>query len=298
MKQNQPLVSNIHDTALIFEGGGMRASYTSGFVSMLIEQKIFFDYVAGISAGSSLSINYLSRDIERTRRSFTEFVSDPSFGDLKSWLKGEGFFNSEYIYSEAPRPGGAIPYNYDAFCRNDAECVIGAFNRDRGKVVYWRRKDYPTFDDLVLRVRASSTMPYLMPVTTIDGEGYVDGGLGSGIALEPAIEDGYERFVFVLTRERGFRLNPPVRLKILDALFNHRPIEGEAIMTRYIRYNETLEQIEELERQGKAYVFYPEDLDVTLMERDESKLLEQYMLGHEQAYRELPRLLAFLGKEG
>jgi len=68
-------------------------------------------------------------------------------------------------------------------------------------------------------------------------------------------------------------------------------------MTRYIRYNETLEQIEELERQGKAYVFYPEDLDVTLMERDESKLLEQYMLGHEQAYRELPRLLAFLGRE-
>ena len=53
-----------------------------------------------------------------------------------------------------------------------------------------------------------------MPVTTIDGEDYVDGGLGSGIALEPAIEDGYERFV-VLDAERGFRLNPPVRLKIL-----------------------------------------------------------------------------------
>jgi len=91
MGKNQPLVSNIHDTALIFEGGGMRASYTSGFVAMLLEQKIYFDYVAGISAGSSLTVNYLSRDIKRTKRSFTEFVSDPSFGDLKSWLKGEGF---------------------------------------------------------------------------------------------------------------------------------------------------------------------------------------------------------------
>lgn len=298
MGQNQPLLSNIHDTALIFEGGGMRASYTSGFVAMLLEQKIYFDYVAGISAGSSLAINYLSRDIERTRRSFTEFVSDPSFGDLKSWFKGEGFFNSEYIYSEAPRPGGAMPYDYDAFTRNDAECVIGAFNRDRGEVVYWHRQDYRTFDDLVLCARASSTMPYLMPVTTINGEDYVDGGLGSGIALEPAIEDGYRRFVFVLTRERGFRLSPPVRLKILDVFLNHRPIEGEAMMTRYIRYNETLDRIGELERQGRAYVFYPEALDVTLMERDEDKLWEQYQLGYEQAYRELPALRAFLGMEG
>ena len=298
MGQNQPLVSNIHDTALIFEGGGMRASYTSGFVAMLLEQKIYFNYVAGISAGSSLTVNYLSRDIKRTKRSFTEFVSDPSFGDLKSWLKGEGFFNSEYIYSEAPRPGGAIPYDFDAFSRNDAECVIGAFNRDRGEVVYWHRKDILTFDDLILRVRASSTMPFLMPVTTIDGEDYVDGGLGSGIALDPAIEDGYERFVFVLTRERGFRLSPPPGPKILDALFKHRPIEGEALMTRHIRYNVTLERIEELERQGRAYVFYPTALDVTMMEREESKLLEQYQLGYEQAYRELPALLEFLGMEG
>ncbi len=298
MGQSQPLVSNIHDTALIFEGGGMRASYTSGFVSMLLEQELYFDYVAGISAGSSLTINYLSRDIERTKRSFTEFVSDPSFGDLKTWLKGEGFFNSEYIYSEAPRPDGTIPYNYEAFCRNDAECVIGAFNRDRGEVVYWHRKDILTFDDLILRVRASSTMPVLMPVTTIDGEDYVDGGLDSGIALKPAEKDGYRRFVFVLTRERGFRLSPPPGLKVLDALFNHRSLEGEAIMTRHIRYNATLERIEELERQGRAYVFYPEALDVTLMERDAGRLLEQYQLGYEQAYRELPALLAFLGMEG
>ena len=31
----------------------MRASYTAGFVTMLLEQQLYFDYVAGISAGSS-----------------------------------------------------------------------------------------------------------------------------------------------------------------------------------------------------------------------------------------------------
>jgi len=297
MAEDKRLKSNIFDTALIFEGGGMRVSYTSGFATMLLEQRLFFNYVAGISAGSSLAVNYLSRDIERTRRCVTEFVSDPSFGDLKTWLKGEGFFNSDYIYSESARQDGVMPYNYDAFCRNEAECVIGAFKRDFGEMVYWRRKDYQCLDDLIVRVRASSTVPYLMPVTKIDDIYYVDGGLGTGIPFEPAMEDGYQRFVFVLTRERGFRLSPPIRLRILDAVLNNRPIEAEALLTRYERYNRALERIEELEREGRAYVFYPEALDVSLVDRDEHKLLKQYLLGHEQAYRELPRLLAFLGRE-
>ena len=35
--------SNVHDVALIFEGGGMRACYTAGFVTMLLEHEIYFD---------------------------------------------------------------------------------------------------------------------------------------------------------------------------------------------------------------------------------------------------------------
>lgn len=81
------ITNNIHDTALIFEGGGMRASYTAGFLNILLENEIFFDYVAGISAGSSHSVNYLSRDIERSKRSFVDLVLDPNFGGWNPFLK-------------------------------------------------------------------------------------------------------------------------------------------------------------------------------------------------------------------
>ena len=50
------ITNNIKDTALIFEGGGMRASYTAGFLNNLLENKIYFDYVAGISALSDRSV--------------------------------------------------------------------------------------------------------------------------------------------------------------------------------------------------------------------------------------------------
>lgn len=273
----------------------MRACYTAGFVSMLLEQDIYFNYVAGISAGASHAVNYLTRDFVRARRSFTDMVLDPSFGDLSSWLKGEGYFNADFIYSESPREEGVLPFDFDAFARNEAECVIGAFLRYEGRMVYWHKSDMTTMEDLSLRVRASSSVPYLMPETAIDGRVYVDGGLGVGIPLEIAMEDGYDRFVFVLTRERGFRLEPVHPFRIMNRVLERHPVEKEALMTRHLRYNETLDTIEELERDGRAYVFYPEELQISMVERDREKLLSQYLTGHEQATRQLPRLRDFLG---
>ena len=39
-KNNSNIQSNIKDTALIFEGGGMRASYTAGFLNNLLENQL------------------------------------------------------------------------------------------------------------------------------------------------------------------------------------------------------------------------------------------------------------------
>jgi predicted patatin/cPLA2 family phospholipase len=286
--------SNVHDVALIFEGGGMRACYTAGFVTMLLEHEIYFDYVAGISAGSSHAVNYLSRDPVRARRSFTDVVLDPAFGDITTWMRGEGYFNVDYIYSKMPLEDGPLPFDFDTFIKNEAECVIGAFRRYEGGMVYWRKEDYKTMGDLTLRVRASSTVPYLMPETEIDGKIYIDGGLDSGIALDVAIDDGYRRFVFVMTRERGFRLDPVPQIRLMSRVLDRHPVEKEALLTRHLRYNETMETIERLESEGRAYVFYPDKLDLTMMDRDREKLLDQYIAGHEQAVEELPDLRRFL----
>lgn len=295
MQDETVMKSNIYDTALIFEGGGMRACYTAGFVTMLLEQDLYFNYVAGISAGSSHAVNYLSRDPVRARRSFTDIVQDPSFGDISSWIKGDGYFNADYIYSIMPREDGPLPFDFETFQKNEAECVIGAFLRYEGRMVYWHKKDYQELDDLILRVRASSTVPYLMPETPVEGKIYVDGGLGGGIPLEAAEADGYRRFVFVLTRERGFRLDPIPRFRLMDRVLDRHPVEKEALLQRHLRYNQCLDRIEDLEREGRAYVFYPRSIDLSMMDRDREKLLSQYIAGHEQAMEEVPLLRRFLG---
>ena len=103
-----PEITRIGDTALIFEGGGMRASLTSAMVVTLLEAGLSFDWVAGISAGASNTVNYLSRDARRARRSFVEFAADDQFGGMKHFLRGEGLFNAEYIYQRAGVEGAAL----------------------------------------------------------------------------------------------------------------------------------------------------------------------------------------------
>lgn len=48
-------------------------------------------------------------------------------------------------------------------------------------------------------VRASSSLPFVCPVTYVDGVPMLDGGIVDSIPLQRAIADGYTRNVVILT---------------------------------------------------------------------------------------------------
>jgi len=289
------LASNIRDTALLFEGGGMRASYTAGFLNTLLENKIYFDYVAGISAGSSHSVNYLSRDTDRAKKSFVDLVKDPKFGGWGSFLKGEGYFRAKYLYEETPYPDASLPFDFKTFAENPARLRVGAFRRDTGEMVYFSKEDMPDVAELMKIVRCSSSMPVFMPPTLHAGYYYLDGGLGGGIALDIAKKDGMERIFAVLSRPKGFRMAPPKFGRGIRAIYRKYPLVADAMMNRYKIYNRTLEELVQLESEGKAFLVYPDVMPVSNRETNFEKLEESYRLGHAQGARDLPRWKDFLG---
>lgn len=290
------LRSNVTDTALIFEGGGMRESYTSAVANTLLDQGIYFDHVYGISAGSSNAVNYVSRDIQRTRRSFTTIVEDPNFGGIGSLLRHQGMFNAQHIYMEMGRPDGLLPFDMETFSANPAQVTIASFQRDTGKTVYWTKDDMRTLDDLMLRVRASSSLPFFMPPPEVDGQRCYDGGLaeGKGILLPKAQADGFKRFFVVRTRPKGFR--KPERVSpALRGIFWHRPQMLKALDTWGPKYNAICDELEELEAAGSACVFYADRMEAKNSTVDLAVLQQHYAWGLEQSQRELPKWREFLG---
>ena len=286
------------DVALLFEGGGMRAVHTAGVVETLIEAEVHTGFAAGISAGASHLANYVSRDAVRARKSFVEMAGDPNFGDWRSFARGKGLFNAEYIYEQAGLPDQALPFDFETFSASGTATRIGTFRCSDGETVFWDEDDITDMPDLMRMVRSSSTMPVWMPPVLIDGEYYVDGALGrdGGVPLSAARDAGFEKFLVVLTQPEGYRKIPPRRLTpFYRSYFRRFPAVGEALERRWALYNETLDEIDALEESGDAVVFRPERVMIRSYERRVDKLAEAYVLGREQARRELDTWLEFCG---
>lgn len=287
--------NNIFDTALIFEGGGMRNSYTAAVLCYLLEEGIYFDYAAGISAGATHCVNYISRDIDRARRSFVDLVCDKDFGGWGSFFKGKGYFNSDYIYGKTAYAKESLPFDFKTFTVNPAQMRIGAYDMRRGGMKYFSKNDVSDLSSLMNIVRASSSMPFFMPKTIIGDDEYVDGGIGGGIALDIAKHDGYEKFFVVLSRPKGYR-KKSVKIKgAIKSFYWRYPQVYNAISKRYIKYNKTLDELEQLEKQGKAFLVYPDVMPVSSRETDYGKLYKSFDMGYEQARRDVEKYRGFLG---
>ena len=295
------LAINQPDVALIFEGGGMRNSYTAPVVVELLKRNLNFGKVYGISAGSSHTVNYLVRDPVRARASFVELVQYPRFGGWGSFLRGTGYFNGPYLYEElietAP-PDDPMRFDWDTFRANPADLHIEAMDWDTGETVAWTKADMVNAHDVGLMVRASSTMPIFMPPTTVAGRTYVDGGMGDswGILLNAARADGFERFCIIRTQPRGYRKKPMGRgaQALFRAAFRKHPLVAERTIARWQPYNQLCDEIEQLEQSGAAWVFYPDTMEVTNKTTDYQALVKSYESGQTQARRDINSLQEWL----
>ena len=291
----------VHDTALLLEGGGMRAAYTAGIVDVLMSHGVEFGWAGGISAGASHLISYLTGERDRIRRNFVDFVLEPEFGGWTWLLRGKGYFNAEYIYGRAPGLDLPRPYEISRALTSPTQFRIGATNAETGEGVYWGRDDIASGEDLMVRVRASSTIPLAMPVPRIGGVPYVDGAFGAsgGIPLDAPEADGFDRFFAVLSHPRDYVKPPTSKHRLTRTVLRKYPAVAEAMITRPERYNATMERLYDLERQGRAFLVFPEDVDqlVSSTERDIRVLRRSLSYGTAQALRQWPMWEEFL-REG
>lgn len=285
------------DTALLLEGGGMRASYGTGALDVLMENDVRFGWAGGVSAGATHLVSYLTGERDRLRHSFVDFATDPNFGGWTWLLRGKGYFNAAYIYGDAPERDLPRPYDFARALQSDVEFRICSTRADNGDPVYWGREDVSSTGELMAAVRASSTIPLAMPVPRIDGVPYVDGALGpsGGIPLDAALADGYSRFFAVLTHPRGYVKPPMGRTRMWRTILRKYPAVAEAMATRHIRYNATMDRLYALERAGRAFLYFPEDeKPVSSTERNVEVLRDSLMRGTMQAERDWPSFESFL----
>lgn len=288
---------NVTDCALVFEGGGTRASYTAGIANVLLDQGIYFGYTCGISAGSSHTLDYTSRDRDRVRRAFIDFAALPDHGGIRSILRGRGYFDADYDY-EGCIADGFLPFDWQTFVANKAQVCMSTLDGVTGQTLTFHKEDMPTIDEAIAFCRMSSTLPGFMNPITYGGHLMYDGGMGQGAGIPTfmAEQDGYQKFLLIRTRPRSYRKEPTTAMsrRVSAVLAKGNPVLRDALLTRNERYNAEVERMELLEREGRLLMICPESMYIKSTTLDVQKLRDSYLLGYEQGVRELPRIRKFL----
>ena len=175
-------------------------------------------------------------------------------------------------------PNKIIPYDYPALARNEEHFEVVTTSCRTGKACYFEEKQNP--DRVIDIVKASSSLPFVSPISYVDGEPMLDGGISDAIPLLRAREMGYDNNLVVLTRNRGYRKSEkPMRLPRF--IYGEYPNLRATLEQRNAEYNKRIAQIEQLEAEGKITVLRPvRPIEVDRIERDTKKLLALYNEGY------------------
>ncbi|MDO4926554.1 MAG: patatin family protein [Turicibacter sp.] len=276
---------------LVLEGGGMRGLYTSGVLDYFLDQKIFVDYVIGVSAGACNGVSYLSKQKGRNYRVNTNYISDKRYLSLSNFIKTKSLFGMDFIFDEIPHQLDL--FDYETFLSSPSEYKLGVTDVLTGRPVYFD-KTHLDHDSTILK--ASSSIPVFSPIIEYQNGLYLDGGTTDSIPVKQALKDGCDHVIIVLTRDRNYIKKPESFRFIYSKVLKAYPNLIQALDNRHLMYNETLKFIKELEQQGKATIIAPSSpLEISRFEKDVSKLKNIYELGYSDASKKFDQLKELQG---
>ena len=272
---------NTDNTALVLEGGGLRGVFTCGVLDCFMDHGVRFPFTVGVSAGACNGLSYMSGQRGRAKKSNIDLMEEHHYVGFKYLLTQGCIMDFKLLFEDFPEK--IIPYDYEAYFSNPDRFVMVTTNCITGKAEYFEEKN--SSERVMDIVRASSSLPFVSPITYVDGIPMLDGGIVDSIPVEYAINQGYDKLVVILTRNKGYRKKES-RMPLAKVTYKKYPNLRKALQERNATYNRTMNLIERLESEGKITVIRPlKPVEVGRMEKDTSKLRALYQEGYDVAKR-------------
>lgn len=266
-------------TGLVLEGGGMRGIFTIGVLDNFMDRGIKFPYIIGVSAGACNALSYISGQRGRAKYTNTELLAERKYIGFKYLLTKRNIMDFDLLFHELPEK--IYPYDYDALARSSERFEVVTTSCITGKACYLQEKNDPK--RVIDLVKASSSLPFVCPVSYVDAEPMLDGGIADSIPIERALSQGFDNNLVVLTRNIGYR-KPSKPTKVPFFFYRKYPNAKKAIRLRNSIYNKEIELVEQMEKEGSVAVLRPiKPIEVGRMERDTDKILALYNEGYNLA---------------
>lgn len=279
-------MGRIENTALVLEGGGLRGVFTCGVLDCFMDHAIRFPFTVGVSAGACNGLSYMSGQRGRAKASNIDLMDKYHYIGFRYLLTQGCIMDFKLLFEDFPEK--IIPYDYEAYFSNPDRFVMVTTNCLTGQAEYLEEKS--SSERVMDIVRASSSLPFVSPVTYVDEIPMLDGGIADSIPVVYAASQGYERQVVILTRNIGYRKKDST-MPLSKVFYRKYPLLRKALSERNAVYNRTMDLIEKMEEEGRIIVIRPErPVEVGRMEKDTDKLRALYQEGYDIAEKLINRL--------
>lgn len=236
----------MNKVSLVLEGGAMRGTFTKGVLDCFKENNIEFDYVVGVSAGAMTGFDFVSNSGLNVADLFINFAK--SIDSLKN--SSDPIALNETVKMSFPN----LKFNRDEVKSKFEVSTVCLLD---GSDKFFSLDDMTSVDRAVDMVMASSSLPDMAKPVVIDGVPYYDGGMSNALPLDRALDLGYDKVVAVLTRNRGYRREDSSASDLVKNAFSNFKGFLEKMETEKVRYNASLDKLDEMEKEKSALVFAP-----------------------------------------
>lgn len=274
---------------LVLEGGGMRGLYTAGVLDAFLDAGIKVDGIVAVSSGALFGVNYLSGQKGRALRYNKRYIKDKNYMGLRSWIKTGNVVNKDMAYYKIPME--LDKFDQATFARSGVPFYVVATDIETGKADYIKIDN--VFDQMEA-FRASSALPLASEIVTYQGKHYLDGGLSDSIPVTFAQSLGFDKLIVVLTQPLNYRKRPSSG-RLYRLLYKKYPDFVAVASKRYQHYNERVEKVIQLEKEGKLFAIRPEEsLKIGRLEKNPEKFDEIYSIGLMDGQGKIAALIKYL----
>lgn len=278
-------------TGLVLEGGALRGLFTAGALDFLLDEKVNFDYIAGVSAGAGNMMNYVSGQRGRTKNIISPGKKDAYYG-LSQLIKTGSYLNLQKMVFEFSYH--QFPYDFEAHKNSKVEHEIVVVNCNTAEAEYI---DGNGDDEHTLNaVKASCSVPLLSIPVELDGNAYMDGSLVDSIPYQHAFDKGCDKVVIIMTKTGNETPTDYNKFKFLirSAYGKQYPKFADALLQRADVYQTQKEEMERLAEEGKIFILRPHMPCISKFETREEKREAFYQHGFDRMKEEYAALCAFL----
>lgn len=274
------------------EGGASRTIFSCGVTDVFMDENIYPDYLIGVSAGIAYGVSYASAQRGRNAEFTRKYMGERRYMGLHHFLdpRKRCYYNLDFAFDEIPNR--LVPFDYQALADYPGKVVAVVTNIATGEAEYF---DIPPYETRWETTIASCSLPVLFPPVELDGNRYLDGGLADPVPYRKAMEEGCDRIIVILTREREYIKGKENGSGIVNLVYRKYPQVVELMKRRADSYNQLTQELLEEEKKGNIFLIAPrETFDVGRTEGRWELLEKLYQEGVDVAREQMAALKEYI----